>query len=36
MTKRNKQELIQQVVNLLNAMITVEESPSAIPPPSNE
>lgn len=36
MTMRNKQELIQQVVNLLNAMIEVEELPSAPPPPSNE
>ena len=35
MTMRNKQELIQQVVNLLNAVIEVEEIPSA-PPPSNE
>lgn len=35
MTMRNKQELIQQVVNLLSAMIEVEELPS-ITPPSNE
>lgn len=35
MTMRNKQDLIQQVVNLLNAMIEVEELPSA-PPPSND
>lgn len=35
MTMRNKQELIQRVVNLLNAMIAVEEQPSAIPPPNN-
>lgn len=35
MTMRNKQELIQQVVNLLNAMIEVEEQPPA-PPPNNE
>jgi len=35
MTMRNKQELIQQVVNLLSAMIEVEEPPS-ITPPSNE
>lgn len=35
MTMKNKQELIQQVVNLLNAMIEIEEQPSA-PPPSND
>lgn len=35
MTMRNKQELIRQVVNLLSAMIEVEELPS-ITPPSNE
>ena len=35
MTMRNKQELIQQVVNLLSVMIEVEELPS-ITPPSNE
>ena len=35
MTMRNKQELIQQVVNLLSAMIEVEELPSTTPP-SNE
>ncbi len=31
MTMRNKQELIQQVVNLLNALIEVEELPTAPP-----
>lgn len=36
MTMRNKQELIQQVVNLLNAMIEIEELQSAPPPTSNE
>ena len=36
MTMKNKQELIQLVVNLLNAMIKVEELPSAPPPPSND
>lgn len=36
MTMRNKQELIQRVVDLLNAMIAVEESPPASPPPNNE
>lgn len=36
MTMRNKQELIQQVVNLLNAMIEVEELPTAPPPTINE
>ena len=35
MTMRNKQELIQQVVNLISAMIEVEELPSTTPP-SNE
>lgn len=35
MTMRNKQELIQQVVNLLNAMIEIEEQPPA-PLPNNE
>lgn len=35
MTMRNKQELIQQVVNLLSAMIEVEKLPSTTPP-SNE
>ena len=35
MTMRNKQELIQQVVNLLNALIEVEELP-AVPPPNND
>ena len=33
---RSKQELIQQVVNMLNTMIEVEELPSAPPPLSNE
>ena len=32
---RNKQELIHQVINLLNAIIEVEEIPST-PPTSNE
>lgn len=36
MTMRNKQELIQQVVNLLNAMIEVEELTPTQSPPSNE
>ena len=36
MTMRNKQELIQQVVNLLNALIEVEELPTAPPPTTNE
>ena len=36
MTMRNKQELIQQVVNLLNAMIDAEELQSAPPQTSNE
>ena len=36
MTMRNKQELIQQVVNLLNAMIEVEEFKSYLRPTSNE
>lgn len=36
MTMRNKQELIQQVVNLLNALIEVEEHPTAPPPSTNE
>lgn len=36
MTMRNKQELIQQVVNLLNALIEVEEVPTTAPPPNNE
>ncbi|MDE7362497.1 MAG: helix-turn-helix domain-containing protein [Oscillospiraceae bacterium] len=36
MTMRNKQELIQQVVNLLNALIEVDELPTALPPTSNE
>ena len=36
MTMRNKQELIQQVVNLLNALIGVEELPTAPSPSINE
>lgn len=36
MTMRNKQELIQQVVNLLNTLIEVEERPTALPPLINE
>ena len=36
MTMKNKQELIQQVVNLLNALIEVEELPTAPPPTTNE
>ena len=36
MTMRNKQELIRQVLNLLNAMIEVEELPYASPLPSNK
>ena len=36
MTMRNKRELIQQVVNLLNAMIEVEELPSTTQPPSSD
>ena len=32
MTMKNKQELIQQVVNLLTAMIEVEELTSSPPP----
>ena len=36
MTMRNKQELIQQVVNLLNALIKVAELPSTLPPSINE
>ena len=36
MTMRNKQELIQQVVNLLNAMIEVEELPSTTQPSSGD
>ncbi len=35
MTMRNKQELIQQVIALLNAMIEVEESPPTISAPSD-
>ena len=33
---RNKQELIQQVVNLLNALIEVDELPPTAPPSRNE
>lgn len=36
MTMRNKQELIQQVVNLLNALIEVEELPTTSSPPNND
>ncbi len=36
MTMRNKQELIQQVVNLLNTLIEVEELPTAPPTSINE
>ena len=36
MTMRNKQELIQQVVNLLNALIEVEELPTTLPLTNNE
>ena len=36
MTMRNKQELIQQVVNLLNAMIEIEEQPPTPTTQSNE
>lgn len=36
MTMRNKQELIQQVVDLLTAMIEVEELTSSPSPASNE
>ena len=36
MTIRNKQELIQQVVNLLNALIEVDELPPTAPPPNND
>lgn len=36
MTMKNKQELIQQIITLLNAMIEVEESPPTQPPPGNE
>lgn len=36
MTMRNKQELIQQVVNLLNALIEVEELPTILSPSINE
>ncbi|MCM1166153.1 MAG: helix-turn-helix domain-containing protein [Ruminococcus sp.] len=35
MTMRNKQELIHRVVDLLNAMITVEESPPTLPLPND-
>ena len=36
MTMRNKQELIQQVVTLLNTLIEVEELPTTPPPTTNE
>ena len=36
MTMKNKQELIQQVVSLLNALIEVEELPTAVLPTTNE
>ena len=36
MTMRNKRELIQQVVTLLNALIEVEELPTAPLPTTNE
>ena len=36
MTMKSKQELIQQVVNLLNALIEVKELPPTAPPPRNE
>lgn len=36
MTMKSKQELIQQIVNLLNALIEVEEIPTTAPPPINE
>lgn len=36
MTMRNKRELIQQVIALLNARIEVEEEPHAFSPQSNE
>lgn len=36
MTMKTKQELIQQVINLLNAMIEVEELSPTQPPPSND
>lgn len=36
MTMRNKRELIQQVIALLNARIEVKEDPHAFSPPSNE
>lgn len=35
MTMRNKQELIQQVIALLNAMIEVEESPPTTSSPND-
>ena len=36
MTMKNKQELIQQIVNLLNALIEVEEHPTTALPPNND
>ena len=36
MTMKSKQELIQQVVNLLNAMIEVEELSTTSSPPNND
>ena len=36
MTMRSKQELIQQVVNLLNTLIEVEEVQTTAPSPNNE
>ena len=36
MTMKNKQELIQQVVNLLNVLIEVEELPTTALPPNND
>lgn len=35
MTMRNKQDLIQQVISLFNAMIEVEESPPIVSPLSD-
>ena len=36
MTMKSKQELIQQVVNLLNALIEVEELSTTSSPPNND
>lgn len=36
MTMKNKQELIQQVISLLNVLIEVEELPTAPPPITKE